>query len=114
MDISAFRAQGVSSATAAGEVTNFYDTGSIDKAKGDPKKLAGMFEAMFYRSMFEMMRENSVDEEGLMDSYQGKQTLAMQHEQLSEILGQSGQLGIAGMIQKEMERQQDASGMLKA
>lgn len=113
MNVSEFRAQGSSQAAAMGDVTNYYDTQGIENAKNDPKKLAGMFEAMFYRSMFEMMRENSIDEGGLLDSYQGKQTLSMQQEQLSEILGQSGQLGIGKLIQQEMDRHQDASGMLK-
>ncbi len=97
--------------TADTSATSFY-TGDFAAAMDtkNPKAVAGQFEALFYRMMFEQMRA-SIDEDPLMGGYEGEQVQSMFHDELSSILGARGSLGIGDMVTQHMEQRQ---GLLKS
>jgi|SaaInlStandDraft_4_1057021.scaffolds.fasta_scaffold26700_2 Rod binding domain-containing protein len=88
------------------EASGFYSYSlSTAEAKKDPSKVAGQFEALMYRMMFKSMRDASLDE-GFFDSFGMSTVKEMQHEELAAVLGQSGKLGIAPMMEKYIEQQE--------
>ena len=78
----------------------------------DPKKVAGMFEALFYQMMLSQMREASFGDP-LFDSAATRQVQGMLDDEMANQLGQSGDLGIADMMMEMIEKQQTPSGLLK-
>ncbi len=78
--------------------SSFYSTNISGK---DPKAVAGQFESMFYRMMFEQMR---MEEDPLMEGSDGKQVQAMFHDEMANLLGSKGELGIADLVMQDMER----------
>lgn len=75
---------------------------SSKEMKDDPKKLGGMFEAIFYRMIFDQVRKASLDEE-MFDSSALQQVRQMQDDEMAQVLGAQGHLGISDMITKYID-----------
>ena len=95
--------------TASQMITpNFYSDALSTKLDAkNPKAIGGQFEAMFYRILFDEMR---TEEDPLMGDNEGQQVQAMFHDELSNLLGSQGKLGIADLVMKDIDRRQ---GLLK-
>lgn len=99
---------------AAG-TSSFYSSQLTGGAKGaKPEAVAGQFEAMFYRILFQQMRDTELADP-LLDGPGLDQMRAMHHDELASHLGQEGHLGIKEMVLQEVAKQQQAmnSGLLK-
>ena len=76
--------------------------------KGDPKKVGGLFEAMFYRIIFQQMRTSAISEDVLMPSSAGKYMQEMYHNEMANLLGNQGKLGVVDLVVDASKKQQKA------
>jgi flagellar protein FlgJ len=90
--------------------TSFY-SGAATAVK-DPKKVAGMFEALFYRTMLRQVRESSMGDP-LFESSATKQAQEMMDDEMAVELGKKGDLGIANMMLEMIEKRESPTGLLK-
>ena len=83
--------------------------------KKNPKAVAGQFESLFYRMMFEQLRMG-LEEDPLMGNNEGQQIQAMFHDELANVMGAKGDLGIGDLMMKGMEREEKAvrGGLIKS
>jgi len=96
--------------------TSFYSNEMLTgNSRRDPEKVAGLFEALFYRSMLEQAR-NSAEEDPLFGSFQMSQVKGMFDDELANHMGMMGNLGIAEMIKENIQNKTNAlppMGLLK-
>lgn len=82
--------------------TSFYSNNYMnDAARKDPYKLGGMFEAIFYRTIFQQMRDSSIGEDPFMNSAGAKQIRTMMDDELANALGREGHMGFGEMIAEQ-------------
>ena len=98
----------LTSSMTSSQTSSFYTEDLVAEGKRDPKQIAGKFEALFYRLMFEQMK-NTESEDPLMGSNQGKQLKGMWYDELANHLGQSNSLGIGDLILQDIEQRQGPS-----
>jgi len=91
---------------------SFYSNTLVSGAdKKDPKKIAGMFEAMLYRMMLQEIRSTE-EEDPIFGSTQMEQVKGMYDDELSLHLGQQGHLGMQEMISSTIEQAKKSSPSL--
>lgn len=78
----------------------------------NPQAVAGQFEALFYRMMFEQLR-TSMEEDPLMGDNEGQQIQQMFHDELAGLLGSKGELGIMDLVAKDIEKATNPTGLVK-
>lgn len=107
-----------SSAVAAD--MSFYSNAALSGAdRKSPEKVAGMFEAMFYRMLLQQARDSSLSD-GLFDSPEMKQIEGMFDDELAQYMGAQGHLGVADLINERqakmvsVEELNPTAGLLKA
>jgi Rod binding domain-containing protein len=83
-----------------------------ERIPNDPKAVAGQFEALFYRILFEQTRGEE-DEDSLLGGSEGQQIQGMFHDELANELGHQGKLGIADLILRDMPKTDGRRGLLK-
>ncbi len=82
--------------------TSIYSTSFMGKdVRNDPKKLGGQFEAIFYRTMLKQMRDAQLEEDPFENGMGAGQIRTMMDDELANVLGQRGYLGIGDMIAKQ-------------
>ncbi|MBN4066670.1 rod-binding protein [Simkania negevensis] len=82
-------------------IKSYYVGGTLDaKEAADPKKVGALFEAILYRILFKEARNSSLDD-GLFDSMASKQYKEMMDDEMANVMGQKGYLGIASILEKE-------------
>jgi Rod binding domain-containing protein len=87
-----------------GKIESFYGNEAFQgSSRKDPKKVAAMFEAIFYRILFKQNKEAELE-----DSFFGSSEMStmkdMRNDELANQLGAMGQLGIMDMVEKFLER----------
>lgn len=85
----------------AAQSMSFYEMNGADR--NNPEKVAGKFEAMFYRILFKQMRDGQLADP-LLSSSSIKQMEEMRHDELAEHLGAMGHLGIKDLILSDLDR----------
>lgn len=91
-------------ALARDRAGGFYEGVRLtEKDKKNPKKIAAMFESIFYRMLFKQMRESSVSQ-SIFDSSQMRMVQEMQDDEFSSYLGARGDLGVAKVLMDFMEK----------
>ena len=70
-------------------------------ADKDPKKIGGIFESMFYKTLLQEMRKGSFGD-ALGESFEREQFQGMQDDQLAYNLGMQEKLGLSKLIQKQI------------
>lgn len=96
--------------TAGIQGASFYQ----DPLQGEqnPEKVAGMFEAMFYRMMLSQVRSASLGDP-LFSSSAVRQAEEMLHDEMANDMGKKGELGIANMMLDMVYKKQSPTGLLK-
>ena len=101
---------------ASPATTSFYSNEMLaGNSRRDPAKVAGLFEAMFYRSMLQQARE-SAEEDPIFGSFQMSQMQGMFDDELANHMGMMGSLGIADMVMENVRNRSSAvqpTGLLK-
>ena len=86
------------------KVSSYYSKGVLQgKDRKNPKKVAGMFEAVFYRILLKGIRDSSLNET-LFDSQQMSTYKEMKDDELSNHLGAMGHLGVVEMVTDFIEK----------
>ena len=92
----------------------FYSNALVGvEGKKDPKKVAGLFEGIFYRMLFQQMRAEQEGGDPLFDSGQMRQVVQMHDDEMANKLGKMGQLGIRPVLEEHMRREMGESSPLK-
>lgn len=85
---------------------SFYGTDQLLGAgKKDAQKVAGEFESIFYRMLFKAVREASMGDP-LFDTSQMQTVKEMQHDELANVLGSEGHLGVVKLVTDYVEKVQ--------
>ncbi len=88
----------------ASQLSSFYGNGDfVGKGEKDPKKVAGMFEAIFYRMLLKQAREGS-GIESIFDSPQMRMVQEMRDDELAQHLGSKGELGVMQLVLDHVEK----------
>ena len=88
------------------QASSFYGNNLNANNLKDPAEVGGSLEAMFYRLILKNMRESTLDEDPLLDGgFQSEQYREMQHNELAEMLGREGKLGIRDLAIQAIEQQ---------
>lgn len=86
------------------KVNSYYSTEILQgKNRKDPKKVGGLFEALFYRILFKGIRDCALDET-VFDSQQMGTYREMQDDELANHLGAMGHLGVVKMMTDFIEK----------
>ena len=95
---------------AGAQIDGFYtDSFSEAPARRDPDKVGGQFEAIFYRMLLEQARFNEEDNDPLFGSSQMSQAMTMFNDELANVMGSKGELGIGKMLLAEAEQKDTAN-----
>lgn len=85
----------------------------------DPQKVGGLFEGIFFRMMLQQATDSS-DEDPLFESTELQHVQQMFNDEIAQIMGAQGQLGIGDILEDEMKQKNNAdsaatalSGLLK-
>lgn len=95
---------------AATQQASFYSSNDLSsaQAKKDPNTIAGMFEAMFYRSILQQMRAAGIEDE-VFGSGEMQQMQGMFDDELAVHMGLSGHLGIKDIVLDQVKNQSAAA-----
>lgn len=92
--------------------TGFYSNQVLSaQDRKDPKKVGAMFESMFYRMIFKEMRASS--EDPLFGGSGMDQWKEIRDDEMAQVLGMQGKLGIADMITESIEAENKRKGLIK-
>ena len=103
-----FQAPATRDSKGAGSYHDASLLSSLDKS--DPKKIGGLFEAMFYRMIFKEMRNSSLGDP-LASSFNSQQVREMHDDELANQLGAQGHLGVVKMIE-DYTQQMDSDNVV--
>ncbi|MFT4552144.1 MAG: Rod binding domain-containing protein [Chlamydiales bacterium] len=93
-------------ALAKNKINSFYGAeNSQGKDSKDPKKVAAMFEAIFYRLLFKNNRD-SMMEDPLVGGQEMNTMKEMRDDEMANNLGSLGHLGIRDMVEEFIEKTQ--------
>ena len=91
---------------AKDKINSFYGPEVLGKeSRKDPKKVAAMFEAIFYRILFKNNRETQM-EDSIFGGKEMDTMKEMRDDELANNLGAQGSLGILDMVQDFIEKSQ--------
>lgn len=86
------------------DMTSFYSNNVLNEEdKKDPEKVGGAFEAIFYRMILKESMKSHIGDEILGSKYVEKHREA-QYEEMAQVLGNQGHLGIKKMIVEHIEK----------
>jgi len=94
-------------AANSSEISFFSNALLEGSDRHNPKKIAGLFEAIFYRCMLKNAHEES-SEDPVFGSFEMSHVQGMFDDELSTHMGMAGHLGIADLVLENMEQMQAA------
>lgn len=80
---------------------SFYGNSGLQGIGKDPRKVASLFESLFYRELLRASREEE-DEDPVFGSNQMSTTRDMYDDEISTQMGSMNRLGIAEIVLKEI------------
>ena len=90
--------------TEGAHVEGFYSNNVDGAAKRDPEKVAGQFEAIFYRMLLEQAKIDDESNDPLFGSSEMSQMMSMFNDEIANVMGATGGLGIGKMLLAEAEK----------
>ncbi len=90
---------------------SFYSDNLLSgKESKDPEKVAGMFEAIFYRMIFQQMNKPVFgdDLDPFVSDEKTSQFKEMQFAELANQLGEQGKLGIKDLVMNEVKKREES------